>query len=139
MVLLLEIITIIINLPTDIDNNGFLDSNDFECMALRACIIEGKGDFTPAKLAEYQHIMHSLWEEISDMADFDKVSKSNKCGFIHRYIYIHFQTGGYERCVLFLLLTLHGYEQLKCRPLTLYAHLHIFICVYICINVHLSD
>lgn len=59
---------------TDIDNNGFLDSNDFECMALRATIIEGKGDCNPAKLSEYQHIMRSLWDEISDLADFDKVN-----------------------------------------------------------------
>jgi len=59
----------------DIDNNGFLDSNDFECMALRACIIEGRGDCNPAKLAEYQHIMRSLWDEISDLADFDKDGK----------------------------------------------------------------
>lgn len=60
--------------PADIDNNGFLDSNDFECMALRACIIEGKGECSPAKLTEYKHIMHSLWDEISDLADFDKAS-----------------------------------------------------------------
>ncbi|XP_031634928.1 sarcoplasmic calcium-binding protein 1 [Contarinia nasturtii] len=59
----------------DIDNNGFLDSNDFECMALRACIIEGKGDCNQAKLTEYQHIMRSLWEEISNLADFDKDGK----------------------------------------------------------------
>lgn len=59
--------------PVDIDNNGFLDSNDFECMAVRACIIEGKGEFNPSRLAEYRHIMHSLWDEISDLADFDKV------------------------------------------------------------------
>lgn len=58
---------------TDIDNNGFLDANDFECMALRACIIEGKGDCNPAKLTEYQHIMRSLWDEISELADDDKV------------------------------------------------------------------
>lgn len=57
----------------DIDNNGFLDLNDFECMAVRACIIEGKGDFSPAKLSEFQHIMRSLWDEISDLADIDKV------------------------------------------------------------------
>lgn len=62
----------------DIDNNGFLDQNDFECMALRACIIEGKGDCTPAKLSEYQHIMRSLWDEISDLADFDKVRNKVK-------------------------------------------------------------
>lgn len=59
----------------DIDNNGFLDSNDFECMALRACVIEGRGDCNPAKLAEYQHIMRNLWDEISNLADFDKVTR----------------------------------------------------------------
>jgi hypothetical protein len=42
-------------------------------MAVRACVIEGKGDCNPSKLAEYQHIMRSLWDEISDLADFDKV------------------------------------------------------------------
>lgn len=57
----------------DIDNNGFLDLNDFECMAVRACIIEGKGECSPAKLSEFQHIMRSLWDEISDLADIDKV------------------------------------------------------------------
>lgn len=42
-------------------------------MAVRACVIEGKGECNPAKLSEYQHIMRSLWDEISDLADFDKV------------------------------------------------------------------
>lgn len=50
-----------------------MDQNDFDCMALRACVIEGKGACNPAKLSEYQHIMRSLWDEISDLADFDKV------------------------------------------------------------------
>lgn len=45
-------------------------------MALRACIIEGKGDCNPSKLSEYQHIMRSLWDEISDIADLDKVNLS---------------------------------------------------------------
>lgn len=67
----------VLRLSTDIDNNGFLDQNDFECMAVRACIIEGKGEFSPAKLAEYQHIMRSLWDEISDLADFDKVNSKH--------------------------------------------------------------
>lgn len=43
-------------------------------MALRACVIEGKGVCDPSKLAESQHIMKSLWDEISDLADFDRVS-----------------------------------------------------------------
>lgn len=42
-------------------------------MAVRACVIEGKGECSPVKLGEYQHIMRSLWDEISDLADFDKV------------------------------------------------------------------
>lgn len=44
-------------------------------MALRATIIEGKGDCSPTRLGEFQNIMRSLWEEISDLADFDKVNK----------------------------------------------------------------
>lgn len=60
----------------DIDNNGQLDQKDFECMAVRACVIEGKGECNPVKLGEYQHVMRSLWDEISDLADFDKVNVS---------------------------------------------------------------
>lgn len=76
----------------DIDNNGSLDQKDFECMALRATIIEGKGECNPAKLAEYQHIMRSLWDEIADLADFDKVSiyainfPAWVCGFVIFFI-----------------------------------------------------
>lgn len=43
-------------------------------MAVRACVIAGKGECNPVKLGEYQHIMRSLWDEISDLADFDKVN-----------------------------------------------------------------
>jgi hypothetical protein len=46
-------------------------------MALRACVIEGKGDCSQVRLAGYQHIMRSLWEEISELADFDKVLITN--------------------------------------------------------------
>uniref|UniRef100_A0A182SXP7 EF-hand domain-containing protein n=1 Tax=Anopheles maculatus TaxID=74869 RepID=A0A182SXP7_9DIPT len=60
---------------TDIDNNGFLDNNDFQCMALRATVIEGKGEINPARLNEYKFIMKSLWDEISALADFDKDGK----------------------------------------------------------------
>lgn len=42
-------------------------------MALRATIIEGKGEFSFSRLQEYQHIMLSLWEEIAELADFNKV------------------------------------------------------------------
>ncbi|GAB0093402.1 sarcoplasmic calcium-binding protein 1 [Sergentomyia squamirostris] len=59
----------------DIDNNGFLDDNDFQCMAVRAAVIEGKGNVDANRLGEYRHIMKSLWEEISDLADDDKDGK----------------------------------------------------------------
>ena len=42
-------------------------------IALRATIIEGKGDFSESRLAEYQGVMRNLWNELSDLADFDKV------------------------------------------------------------------
>ncbi|CAG9788894.1 unnamed protein product [Diatraea saccharalis] len=57
----------------DIDNNGYLDSHDFQCLALRSCVLEGKGDCSAARLQKYQHIMLSLWEEIAQLADYDKV------------------------------------------------------------------
>ena len=43
-------------------------------LCLKVCVIEGKGDCSIGRLGEYQHIMRSLWEEISDLADFDRVS-----------------------------------------------------------------
>lgn len=43
-------------------------------MALRATVIEGKGTINPARLNEYRTIMKALWDEISALADFDKVS-----------------------------------------------------------------
>lgn len=57
----------------DIDNNGYLDAHDFHCLALRTCVLEGKGDCSSSRLQKYQHIMLSLWEEIAQLADFDKV------------------------------------------------------------------
>ncbi|XP_072945022.1 sarcoplasmic calcium-binding protein, alpha chain isoform X2 [Epargyreus clarus] len=56
----------------DIDNNGFLDAHDFQCLALRSCVLEGKGDCSAERLQKYEHIMLSLWEEITRLADFDK-------------------------------------------------------------------
>ena len=33
----------------DYDGNGVLDQNDFECLAVRNTIMEGKGDWDPMK------------------------------------------------------------------------------------------
>lgn len=66
----------------DIDNNGYLDAHDFVCLAVRACVLEGRGDCGSTRLARYQHIMLSLWEEIAEIADFDKVYPT--CILVHR-------------------------------------------------------
>jgi Ca2+-binding EF-hand superfamily protein len=56
----------------DIDGNGYLDENDFKCLALRSAIIEAKGEYNVSKVQEKEHIMKSLWEEIAQIADFNK-------------------------------------------------------------------
>jgi hypothetical protein len=57
----------------DIDNNGFLDKNDFECLAVRNTVIEGKGEWDEARFKQNQEVMKNLWNEIADLADFNKV------------------------------------------------------------------
>ena len=57
----------------DIDNTGFLDKNDFECLAVRNTVIEGKGEWDEARFKKNQEIMKNLWNEIADLADFNKV------------------------------------------------------------------
>jgi len=62
----------IVKFMYDIDNNGSLDKNDFECLAVRNTVIEGKGAWDEAKYKENSEIMSKLWNEIADLADFDK-------------------------------------------------------------------
>lgn len=61
----------------DIDNNGFLDKNDFECLAVRNTVIEGKGNWDEAIFKKNQEVMSNLWNEIAELADFNKVNKLN--------------------------------------------------------------
>merc|ERR1712198_31353 len=56
----------------DIDNNGFLDKNDFECLAVRNTVIETKGKWCENVYKKNQEIMANLWNEIADLADFNK-------------------------------------------------------------------
>jgi len=56
----------------DIDNNGFLDKNDFECLAVRNTVIETKGQWCETVFKKNQEIMSNLWNEIADLADFNK-------------------------------------------------------------------
>merc|ERR1712156_915779 len=50
----------------DIDGNGALDKNDFECLAVRNTVIEGKG----------------VWNEIAELADFNKDGEVSNEEFI---------------------------------------------------------
>merc|ERR1719507_1084517 len=56
----------------DYDGNGVLDKNDFECLAVRNTIMEGKGTWIQDKYAKNKEVMTNLWNQISDIADFDK-------------------------------------------------------------------
>merc|ERR1712088_282601 len=56
----------------DYDGNGVLDQNDFECLAVRNTIMEGKGDWDPIKYEKNKTVMINLWQQIAQIADFDK-------------------------------------------------------------------
>jgi len=56
----------------DIDGNGSLDKNDFECLAVRNTVIEGKGEWNDATFKKNQEVMANLWNEIAELADFNK-------------------------------------------------------------------
>jgi len=66
----------------DIDNNGFLDKNDFECLAVRNTVIEGKGNWDEATFKKNQEIMANLWNEIAELADFNKDGEVSTDEFI---------------------------------------------------------
>lgn len=71
-------ITVLFFSSPDIDNNGFLDKNDFECLALRTTLIEGRGEFKQDAYTNNQKIMSNLWNEIAELADFNKVRIKGK-------------------------------------------------------------
>merc|ERR1711970_1097313 len=56
----------------DIDGNGALDKSDFECLTVRNTVIEGKGNWDEAVFKKNQEVMANLWNEIAELADFNK-------------------------------------------------------------------
>merc|ERR1711981_561759 len=54
------------------DGNGALDKSDFECLAVRNTVIEGKGNWDEAVFKKNQEVMANLWNEIAELADFNK-------------------------------------------------------------------
>ena len=49
-----------------------LDKNDFKCLAVRNTIVESKGEFPADRFSANAKIMDDLWNEIAELADFDK-------------------------------------------------------------------
>merc|ERR1712133_201929 len=56
----------------DIDNNGVLDKTDFECLAVKNTIMEGKGAWSADSYTKNKEVMINLWNQIAEIADFDK-------------------------------------------------------------------
>ncbi|KFM61398.1 Sarcoplasmic calcium-binding protein 1, partial [Stegodyphus mimosarum] len=56
----------------DTDNNGYLDVNDFECLALKYTIFEGKGAYNAELHESNKKVMHDLWSEMAELADYNK-------------------------------------------------------------------
>jgi len=56
----------------DTDANGYLDVNDFECLALKYTIFEGKGAYNPELHETKKKVMQDLWHEMSELADYNK-------------------------------------------------------------------
>jgi len=66
----------------DIDGNGALDKSDFECLAVRNTVIEGKGNWDEAVFKKNQEVMANLWNEIAELADFNKDGEVSADEFI---------------------------------------------------------
>lgn len=56
----------------DTDNNGYLDVNDFDCLALKYTILEGKGKYNPELHGSNKKKMLDLWNEMAEIADYNK-------------------------------------------------------------------
>lgn len=67
----------------DYDGNGVLDQNDFECLAVRNTILEGKGDWSQDKYEQNKKVMINLWQQICEIADFDKNNEVDTEEFMH--------------------------------------------------------
>jgi len=56
----------------DLDNNGHLNQHDFDCLAVKFTLLEGRGQWNKASHNRYSKIMTNLWNEISDTADLNR-------------------------------------------------------------------
>jgi len=56
----------------DLDNNGYLNKNDFDCLAVKFTVMEGRGEWSEKSFTRYSMIMCDLWDQISEIADLNK-------------------------------------------------------------------
>jgi len=76
-------IKFIVRYMYDIDNNGYLDKNDFDCLAVKNTIMEGKGSWDEEKYKKNKEVMKDLWDQIAEIADFDKNGEVDTGEFIN--------------------------------------------------------
>jgi len=57
----------------DLDNNGYMNKNDFDCLAVKFTVMEGRGHWNDKSFTRYSMIMSDLWDQISEIADLNKV------------------------------------------------------------------
>ena len=74
----------------DLDNNGHMNKNDFDCLAVKFTLMEGRGEWNEKRFGlllqlnkieiisifsftRYSMIMSDLWDQISEIADLNKV------------------------------------------------------------------
>ena len=88
----------------DLDNNGFLNKHDFDCLAVKFTVLEGRGvwndkryllslerksriikfNFEYFSFIQYSMIMSELWDQISDIADLNKVRINFNLTLVHQ-------------------------------------------------------
>ena len=92
----------------DLDNNGFLNKHDFDCLAVKFTVLEGRGvwndkryllslerksriikfNFEYFSFIQYSMIMSELWDQISDIADLNKVRINFNLTLVHQWTHI---------------------------------------------------
>jgi len=56
----------------DLDGNGYLNKNDFDCLAVKFTVMEGRGEWSDKSFSRYSMIMSDLWDQIAEIADLNK-------------------------------------------------------------------
>jgi len=49
-----------------------MNKNDFDCLAVKFTLMEGRGEWNEKSFTRYSMIMSDLWDQISEIADLNK-------------------------------------------------------------------